>query len=195
LGLFGFETSPQIYPYPFRTSILPPAQGGPITVYYRATFQWNGATNDVNLVGAGYIQDGAVFYLNGVEAGRLRVPANQNSSTLASPQPIPGQSETVVFPVGSLVPGTNFLAVEVHQSSATANQDVFGMSLSSNVSVAFLPTLAIGRSGGNISISWSGPGTLQSAPSLAVPWSNLPAASPYAVPTTNAAQFFRLRVP
>src|SRR5581483_9716525 len=103
-GLFGYESLSWLYPDPFRTLIDPPAQGGPITVYYRAAFVWDGATNDVNLVSTNFIEDGAVFYLNGTEVGRLRVPPNQNSSTPASPQPNPGQMEIVGFPVGSLHP-------------------------------------------------------------------------------------------
>ena len=193
-GLFG--TAPtNVWPYPFETAVEPPSLGGPITTYYRMSFQWDGSTNDVNLVSTNFIQDGAVFYINGAEAGRLRVPAGQNYLTLASPQTNPGQPETVAFPVGSLLPGTNLLAVEVHQSSASAMQDVFGLALTANVSLGAIPMLTITNSGGHTVVSWSGPGTLQSTASLTLPWSNVPASSPYSTPITNGIRFYRLRVP
>ena len=193
-GLFG-AAPPGIWPYPFQTAIEPRGLGGPETVFYRAAFQWDGSTNDINLVTTNLVADGVVFYLNGVEVGRLRVPPGQNHLTLAAPQPNPGQAETITLPVGRLLPGENLFAAEVHQSSATANQDVFGLELTANVSIGYLPTLTIGRSGGNTVISWSGPGTLQSTPSPALPWSNLPASSPYITPLTNGIRFYRLRVP
>ncbi len=194
LGLFGSAPT-NVWPYPIQTSIEPPGLGGPVTVYYRNAFVWDGATNEVNLVTTNFIQDGAVFYLNGAEVGRLRVPANQTASTLASPQPNPGHAETILLPPGSLLHGTNLLAVEVHQSSVTANQDVFGLGLSANVSLGVLPTLNISRSPTNVTLTWSGPGTLQGTPSVAGPWTNLPAISPYNAPTTNGIQFYRLHVP
>ena len=44
-GLFGRETTPTEYPYPFQTTIPAPSQtGGHITVYYRTHFTWAGAS-------------------------------------------------------------------------------------------------------------------------------------------------------
>ena len=97
--------------------------------------------------------------------------------------------------MGSLLPGTNLLAVEVHQSSASATNDVFGLSLTANVSIGFIPTLSITNSGGHTTVSWSGPGTLQATPNLTTPWSNVPAISPYTTAITNGTRFYRLRVP
>jgi hypothetical protein len=46
---------------------------------------------------------------------------------------------------------------------------------------------------GAITITWSGEGTLEEAPTVRGPWSALPnAASPYSVPAVNQAKFFRL---
>ena len=73
VGLFGFESLPEFYPYPFQTMWLP--IDGRVTYYVRTHFQWDGPLNwpDVLLRATNYIDDGAVFYLNGQEVGRLRL--------------------------------------------------------------------------------------------------------------------------
>jgi hypothetical protein len=48
--------------------------------------------------------------------------------------------------------------------------------------------------GGQLRLEWVGVGTLQTTTNLAGPWSNLSGAvSPYLTPTTNSAQFFRVK--
>jgi len=50
--------------------------------------------------------------------------------------------------------------------------------------------------GKNIVITWTGTGTLQSAPTVTGPWSALTnAVSPFSTPATGAAQFYRLLIP
>ncbi|PYJ59276.1 MAG: hypothetical protein DME24_13385, partial [Verrucomicrobia bacterium] len=139
VGLFGFETTPQEYPYPLQTAIPAPNQAnGHVTVYYRTHFQWTSGMTGFELVSTNYVDDGAVYYLNGAEVGRLRISANPVVySTLAANQPSEGQAEVLTFPTNSLVTGDNVMAVEVHQSSCcgsgTSSDDVFGMSLSAVV--------------------------------------------------------------
>jgi hypothetical protein len=53
--------------------------------------------------------------------------------------------------------------------------------------------LDISIEGGNLIISWSGPGTLQSAESITGPWVDLPGASPRTIAPSTAQQFYRLR--
>src|SRR5205814_227151 len=86
-GLFGFETTPAEYAYPFQTYIPPPVSNGFPTVYYRTHFQWTNGLTNVTLVATNYVDDGAVWYLNGVEVGRLRVATGQTYATLAATQP------------------------------------------------------------------------------------------------------------
>ncbi|MGH9419898.1 MAG: lamin tail domain-containing protein, partial [Thermoanaerobaculia bacterium] len=130
-GMFGFETTPQEYPYPFQTTIPAPDQAnGHNTVYYRAHFQWDGSLTDFSLISTNYVDDGAVYYLNGVEVSRLRIAAGTVVyATLAANQPTEGQTEVLTFSTNNLVIGDNVMAVEVHQSSTTSSDDVFGMSL------------------------------------------------------------------
>jgi hypothetical protein len=55
-------------------------------------------------------------------------------------------------------------------------------------------SLAIGRQGDHLVISWSGGGTLQAAPSLLGPWADITGAvSPYPVLPTSAMLFLRLK--
>jgi hypothetical protein len=133
-GLFGFETTPSVYPYPFLTSIPAPANaGGHLTVYYRTHFQWNGGVTNFNLVSTNYVDDGAVYYLNGARVGSLRMPATVTYATPATNQPNEGLPEILFFPTNNLLQGDNVMAVEVHQVSCcgagTSSDDVFGMEL------------------------------------------------------------------
>ena len=77
------------------------------------------------------IDDGAVFYLNGNELGRIGMPAGPVSySTLASTNV--GNAigtNRLSFPLGNLRQGDNVMAVEVHQSIESSSDIVFGMRL------------------------------------------------------------------
>src|SRR5439155_3387819 len=129
-GLFGFETTPSEYPYPFLTSIPAPKDGGPLTVYYRTHFQWNGGLTNFSLVSTNYVDDGAVYYLNGARVASLRMPAVVNYTTLATNQLNEGLPEILTFPTNNLVNGDNLMAVEVHQVNNASSDDVFGLQLS-----------------------------------------------------------------
>ena len=128
-GLFGHETTPAVYPFPFTTYIPAPRDtGGKITVYYRAHFQWDGSLTNVSLVSTNYIDDGAVYYLNGIRVGALRMPATVTYNTLAQDQGNEGAPEILYF-TNPPVLGDNVVAVEVHQANATSSDAVFGMQL------------------------------------------------------------------
>jgi len=146
-GLFGFENSSNEYlPDFFRTFIAPPNQGGPVTVYFRTHFTWpQSPLSGVTLRASALLDDGAVFYLNGIEAGRLRVPPGQNFLTPADLQTFEGWPETVLFPDGLLRPGDNVLAVELHQNSNTSSDDVFGLSLTGTFPAPFISNQPTGQ--------------------------------------------------
>ena len=131
LPLFGFETTPAEYPYPFLTTIPAPDQAnGHITVYYRTHFQWNASLTNFSLSSTNYVDDGTVYYLNGVRVGSLRMPASVIYNTLATQQLAEGVSEILPLPANNLVVGDNVMAVELHQNSTNSSDDVFGMLLS-----------------------------------------------------------------
>src|SRR6185503_8158819 len=50
------------------------------TYYFRTHFNYTNSLTGVTLTFSNYIDDGAVFYLNGVEINRLYLPANPASS-------------------------------------------------------------------------------------------------------------------
>jgi len=127
VALFGQET-PGIYDWP----ILTPMEVGTnhITYYFRTHFNWSGSNAGVALTASAYIDDGAVFYLNGIEAGRVRLTNGPvNFLTLAANQSAPGTLDVLQLSASNLVSGDNVLAVEVHQSSPNSSNVIFGMTL------------------------------------------------------------------
>ena len=81
------------------------------------------------------IDDGAVFYLNGLEFCRFNLPTGRiTSTTTAYPYVSDATlSGYITVPVGLLRPGTNVLAVEVHQQPGTNTDVVMGAELSAEV--------------------------------------------------------------
>jgi hypothetical protein len=144
-GLFGYETTPSEYPYPFNTYVPPPnTNGGKITVYYRTHFQWSASLTNITLFSTNYIDDGAVYYLNGTKVGSLRMPATVTYDTLATLQPTEGVAEPLSFGTNSPVTGDNIMAVEVHQNGTGSSDDVFGMLLSASQFSTNIITTTVG---------------------------------------------------
>ncbi len=53
--------------------------------------------------------------------------------------------------------------------------------------------LTISLSGNNVTLDWEGDGTLQSAPAVTGPWTDVGATKPHTAPISGAALFFRVR--
>ncbi len=104
---------------------------GRTTYYFRTRFNFNGSLAGAALQFSDLVDDGAVFYLNGQEVYRLRVPAGPvNYNTLAAPGIGDAAYEgPYLAPASALVQGENVLAVEVHQQNLTSSDVVFGMTL------------------------------------------------------------------
>jgi hypothetical protein len=118
-------------------SIGNPVDLGPTTHYFRTSFNFLNDPARTTLSLTPFVDDGAVYYLNGVEVYRRNMPAGTvNYNTLASTSVgVPTAGAAVSIPATSLVVGQNVLAVEVHQSSL-ANEDMF---LSASVSATVFP--------------------------------------------------------
>src|SRR5688572_15152633 len=134
-GLLGYDLStPFPYPDPLLTQ-FPAGSGSRSTIYFRTRFNFPSNTLGAVLRATNYIDDGAVFYLNGHEAHRIRLPAGPitygTRATISNPE---GQANVLQFATTHLVQGENVLAVEVHQNVANDPDIIFGMSL-----IAFLP--------------------------------------------------------
>ena len=217
-GLAGFTTSNNLEittnGFELRTTnMLAPNVGGPPTAYYRVSFNFPGSTANAGLRLVGVIDDGMVAYINGVEAGRLRItnasPVSfTNLATAASPEtsnthlPL----ETVILTnLTGLVTGNNVLAIELHQNSMTSSDAVLSVQLVAELAafgdVVEGPRLNITRNAttGEITVSWSGSGTLQQTTSLQSPtstWTDVPGnPNPYVFTPGAGAEtrFFSLR--
>jgi hypothetical protein len=187
-GLFGVETSlPYPYPAPIRTPLA--LGGGRITYYFRTHFNFVGNPANVSLIATSYVDDGAVFYLNGSEARRVRLPSTPITFTtvadLANPEGVP-----VVFivPNSQLKPGDNVFAVELHQNSGSGNDAVFGLSL--NVVAAQAPVLTNPAEPADRILPQDGSTTLQiyatGFPSVVYQWFKNGAAIPGATSSSYA---------
>lgn len=126
-GLFGFSGAAGVYPAPITT----PLAAGRSTHYFRARFEWTNDPAGIVLVASNYLSDGAVVYLNGIEAKRIRLPAGEvafNTPATGGPA-VKGAVELVGLQASSLLVGENVIAVEAHQTAGDNLDLVFGLSL------------------------------------------------------------------
>jgi len=134
-GLFGYTTTPGAYP-----AINTVLASGRNTYYFRTHFNWNHETANVILVATNYLSDGAVYYLNGTEMRRVRMP----SGAIAFATPATGVAspvgKTEVFGISPLplLIGDNILEVETHQTAGSAADMVLGVSLTAAAQFALL---------------------------------------------------------
>ncbi len=116
------------------------------TYFFRTTFVVSNAPEIDLLVFSNVVDDGAVFYLNGVEIRRLYMP----SGTIDYSTPSSSSHEASTYDIfdlngdalTNLVEGTNLLAAEVHQTSDTSSDVVFGTSVTE--ARGFSPSLTRG---------------------------------------------------
>jgi Tfp pilus assembly protein PilF len=90
------------------------------TTYFRTTFQvTDPVANILSLTMTADYDDGFVVYVNGIEGARRAMPAGSISYPVAASGHEGGAYESIDLSAvrGWLVPGTNVLAVEVHQVS------------------------------------------------------------------------------
>ena len=121
------------------------------TYYFRTHFTFNGPLAGVTLSAKIMLDDGAIIYVNGVEATRVRMDASADAFLLHSPTNVSDAVvETITIPTTSLVVGDNVIAVSVHQNSAVdqsaaaGSSDItWGMKLDATVPVAGSSTAAI----------------------------------------------------
>ena len=102
-----------------------------VTYYFRTRFNFQGDTNDLTLALRPIVDDGAVFYLNGVEVFRMNMPeTNITYGTFATVNVgLPTYSGPFTIPAGLLLSGANTLAVEVHQVLPNSADFDFGTEL------------------------------------------------------------------
>lgn len=124
-GALGFES--ESLPEPIRT---PLELNGKITYYFRASFLVTNAPLEHDLNLSYQIDDGAVIYLNGEEWHRVRMPEGPINANVPAVTTVGNAAvEEISFSNPPLHLGTNWLAVEVHQSFAGSSDLVFGLSI------------------------------------------------------------------
>lgn len=110
---------------------------GKLTYYFRTKFTVNTNTAGARLELHPILDDGAIFWLNGRELTRIGMAAGTAAYTTLASRNV----DNAVFegpfelPADLLQSGENLLAVEVHQSSASSSDIVFGTSLDALITV------------------------------------------------------------
>jgi hypothetical protein len=129
-GLLGYTPSPGSYP-----TINTALASGPNTYYFRTHFQYTNDTANVAFVITNYLSDGAVYYLNGNELRRVRMPSGAVAyATAASATNSPaGHADIFGLNGAGLQYGDNILEVETHQAPASSADMVFGLSLTASL--------------------------------------------------------------
>ena len=200
LGAFQTEIGYQPQPSLFRRSFV--WQTDPL-IYWPPD-------SPAQLMISGAFDDGAVFYLNGVEIYRYNLPAAPASLTSMSKalsvivNPV---CTNFTVPVTNLVAGTNWFAAAVFQADNSDDADtVFGVRVTATPYRKFFlaepPPPLLDASiieGGWLRLSWTGPGfALESItnlpPSTNRPWMEVTNMSnPFTNSLIAPRQFFRLR--
>ncbi len=109
-----------------------PIRIGPLTHYFRTRFRIDAPPDAANpgvLELSHVVDDGAVFWLNGVEVARFNLPPGEITAATEATRTIGDaaiQSTNVPLAGRSWPTGENVLAVEVHQSDPDSSDVVFG---------------------------------------------------------------------
>jgi hypothetical protein len=120
-------------PPPFINTALPlnAGAGQIVTYYFRQTFVLNTNVTGFSISASTVLDDGAIIYINGEEAQRIRLPfgdVTYNTQAL-NPSVNNASFETWVLTNPNLRPGTNLIAVEVHQAQLPSSDVAFGLAL------------------------------------------------------------------
>jgi hypothetical protein len=86
----------------------------------------------------------------------------------------------------------------VHAGLAVTSQNdgLFCDTTFTALNITVVPTLTIAEAGGSVTVEWNPvAGTLQSSSALPGSWSNVTTNSPYVIPATNSARYYRIEIP
>lgn len=107
-----------------------------ITTYFRKSFTVNNPSVFTTLNLSLLRDDGAVIYINGIEVWRDNMPSGNINYLTAAASAIAWPNETTWHPLVLsplyLLPGTNVIAVEIHQSGTTSSDLSFNLKLEGN---------------------------------------------------------------
>ncbi len=129
-----------------------------VTTYFRRTFvmPWDYAITNLNFRLAR--AHGAAVWLNGLELFRTNLSSGPLSYTNLAVNVVGPFNAHVYYPtnipVTAPLSGTNLIAVELHQSSATNTTLGFDIELLGSGNLISPPSLSIAQGGTNIILSW-----------------------------------------
>ena len=122
-----------------------PANNHYITTYFRRHFSIANASLVNSLVLRLMRDDGAVVYLNGIEAYRANMPGGTVTYTTLASTTVGGADETSFFSTSLspalLVNGDNVIAVELHQANVTSSDASFDLELVATLSALPPPVI------------------------------------------------------
>ncbi len=106
----------------------------PTTILFRTAFSFDADPATAELSLDCLLDDGAVFYLNGVEVLRHNMPDGPVDATTLATAPVADPSQLYAdLPADALVRGRNVLAVEVHQAEPDDLDMTFGCALTARI--------------------------------------------------------------
>ncbi len=110
---------------------------GATTTYFRRSFNFSGDPAHTALTLTSLVDDGAAFYLNGIEIARQNLPLGvlAHGTLSSSVVGMAAVGEAIVLPSTGLLQGTNVLAVELHQAATGDPDATFGMTLTARETV------------------------------------------------------------
>lgn len=111
----------------------PNASAKYVTTYFRRTFTIPDPTQFTGFLLRFRRDDGMVLYINGVEAVRSNMPTGTIGHTTLASSAISGSGESTAIdqslPIGWFQPGTNTIAVEIHQNVTNSSDITFDLQL------------------------------------------------------------------
>lgn len=164
--------------------------------YFRRGFVASNLTDFASVQFRYQRDDGCILYLNGRELFRNNMTAGNVSANTFSSTTISSAAETLrfwtnVFSITNLVEGTNLVAVEVHQASATSSDSVWDLEIAGLLPPA--TTLKIRRLGAEVVVTWPDASfSLQEAENVNGPWRPAPVTNSPAVLPLTAHRFYRV---
>jgi len=190
-GLLAFENNASINALIKTTLLDPRIATNNVTTghayYFRASVKVTNDLSSFTINASAYADDGAVFYVNGVEAYRLRMPAagtiTNASLTEGGQQPPSGDAitpESFTLPASLFIVGTNTIAISVHQNVSGSSDITFGLKLDANFA-GFTNLTAFATPGASNSVS----ATLPAFPTV---WLNEAQADNLSGPLDNFSQ-------
>jgi hypothetical protein len=142
------------------------------------------------------VDDGVVLYLNGAEVHRQGIGPAAPFEEYANFTVGTADYQDVDLPASALREGDNLLAAELKNVSATSSDITFGLELLASVA-GCASGLQITRSDSQVIVTWTTAGAvLEQATSVTGSWEEINGAtSPFSATASEAAQFYRLRLP